>query len=109
MPDLTALEQALRAVVGDCTIGGNIATNAGGLSVVRHGMMRDQVLGLEAVLADGTTLSSMNTLIKNNTGFDLKQLFIGTEGTLGVITRAVLKLRPATPGHPPCQNCSCSL
>jgi FAD/FMN-containing dehydrogenase len=82
---------------GSCTIGGNIATNAGGLSVVRHGMMRDQVLGLEAVLADGTTLSSMNTLIKNNTGFDLKQLFIGTEGTLGVITRAVLKLRPATP------------
>ncbi len=82
---------------GSCSIGGNISTNAGGLSVLRHGMTREQVLGLEAVLADGTIVSSMNTLIKNNTGIDLKQLFIGTEGTLGVVTRAVLKLRPATP------------
>lgn len=82
---------------GSCTIGGNISTNAGGLSVLRHGMMRDQVLGLEAVLADGTVVSSMNQLIKNNTGLDLKQLFIGTEGTLGIITRAVLKVRTATP------------
>lgn len=82
---------------GSCTIGGNIATNAGGLSVLRYGMTREQVLGLEAVLADGTVLNSMNAMMKNNTGYDLKQLFIGSEGTLAVITRAVLRLRPATP------------
>jgi len=81
---------------GTCTIGGNIATNAGGLSVLRYGMMREQVLGLEAVLMDGTVLSSMNGLLKNNAGYDLKHLFIGTEGTLGVVTRAVLRLRAAT-------------
>ena len=81
---------------GSCTIGGNVSTNAGGLSVLRHGMMREQVLGLEAVLADGTVLSSMNRMLKNNAGYDLKQLFIGSEGTLGVVTRAVLRLRPAT-------------
>jgi FAD/FMN-containing dehydrogenase len=62
--------------------------------VIRYGMMRDMVLGLEAVLADGTILSSLNHLIKNNAGYDLKQLFIGSEGTLGVVTRAVLRLRP---------------
>jgi len=84
---------------GSCTIGGNISTNAGGLSVLRYGMTRDQILGLEAVLADGTVLSSMNKMIKNNTGYDLKQLFIGSEGTLGVVTRAVLRLRPDTPTH----------
>lgn len=82
---------------GSCTIGGNIATNAGGLSVLRYGMMREQVLGLEVVLADGTVVSSLNALIKNNTGVDLKQLFIGSEGTLGVVTRAVLRTRSATP------------
>jgi len=82
---------------GSCTIGGNISTNAGGLSVLRYGMTREQVLGLEAVLADGTVLSSMNALLKNNAGYDLKQLFIGSEGTLGVVTRAVLRLRPDTP------------
>ena len=82
---------------GSCTIGGNISTNAGGLSVLRYGMTRDQILGLEVVLADGTVLSSMNTMIKNNAGYDLKQLFIGSEGTLGVVTRAVLRLRPETP------------
>ena len=81
---------------GSCTIGGNIATNAGGLSVLRHGMMREQVLGLEAVLADGRVLSSMNRMLKNNAGYDLKQLFIGSEGTLGIVTRAVLRLRAAT-------------
>ncbi len=81
---------------GSCTIGGNISTNAGGLSVLRYGMTREQVLGLEVVLMDGTVLSSMNTLLKNNAGHDLKHLFIGTEGTLGVITRAVLRLRTAT-------------
>ena len=80
---------------GSCFIGGNIATNAGGNRVIRYGMMRDSVLGLEAVLADGTVLTSMNTMIKNNAGYDLKQLFIGTEGTLGIITRCVLRLREA--------------
>ncbi|MEM8816506.1 MAG: FAD-binding oxidoreductase [Pseudomonadota bacterium] len=80
---------------GSATVGGAIATNAGGNSVIRYGMMREQVLGLEAVLADGTVLSSMNRMLKNNAGYDLKQLFIGTEGTLGIVTRAVLRLRPA--------------
>jgi FAD/FMN-containing dehydrogenase len=79
---------------GSATIGGNISTNAGGNRVLRYGMMREMVLGLEAVLADGTVVTSMNRLIKNNTGYDLKQLFIGSEGTLGVVTRAVLRLRP---------------
>ncbi len=79
---------------GSATIGGNIATNAGGNSVIRYGMMREQVLGLEAVLADGTVMSSMNRMLKNNAGYDLKQLFIGTEGTLGIVTRIVLRLRP---------------
>ena len=78
---------------GSCTIGGNIATNAGGNRVIRYGMTRDMVLGLEAVLADGTVVSSMNEMIKNNAGYDLKQLFIGSEGSLGVVTRAVLRLR----------------
>lgn len=78
---------------GSCTIGGNLATNAGGNNVIRYGMAREQVLGLEAVLADGTVLSSMNQMLKNNAALDLKQLFIGSEGTLGVITRAVLRLR----------------
>lgn len=80
---------------GSATIGGGIATNAGGNSVVRFGMMRDNVLGLEAVLADGTIISSMNVLLKNNAAYDLKQLFIGSEGTLGIVTRAVLRLHPA--------------
>jgi FAD/FMN-containing dehydrogenase len=80
---------------GSCTIGGNIATNAGGNRVIRYGMTRELVLGLEIVLADGTVVSSLNTMLKNNAGYDLKQLFIGTEGTLGVITRAVLRLHPA--------------
>ena len=80
---------------GSAQIGGAISTNAGGNAVIRYGMMREQVLGLEAVLADGTIVSSMNRLLKNNAGYDLKQLFIGTEGTLGIVTRAVLRLRPA--------------
>ena len=79
---------------GSATIGGNISTNAGGNSVIRYGMTREQLLGIEAVLADGTIISSMKGVIKNNTGYDLKQLFIGSEGTLGVVTRAVLRLRP---------------
>ena len=79
---------------GSAVIGGCISTNAGGNGVIRYGMMREQVLGLEVVLADGTVLSSMNRMLKNNAGYDLKQLFIGTEGTLGIVTRAVLRLRP---------------
>jgi len=79
---------------GTAMVGGAIATNAGGNSVIRYGMMRQQVLGLEVVLADGSILSSMNTLLKNNTGYDLKQLFIGSEGTLGIVTQAVLRLQP---------------
>lgn len=81
-----------------CMLGGNVATNAGGTKVIRYGMMRDSILGLEAVLADGTLISSMNRFIKNNSGFDLKQLFIGTEGLLGIITRIVVRLsvRPKT-------------
>lgn len=79
---------------GSCTIGGNVATNAGGINVIRYGMARALVLGLEAVLPDGTVLSSMNKMLKNNAGFDLKQLFIGTEGALGIVTRVVLRLQP---------------
>ncbi|KGB59045.1 FAD-binding oxidoreductase [Sphingopyxis sp. LC363] len=78
---------------GSCQLGGNASTNAGGMRVIRYGMMREQVLGVEAVLADGRVISSLNQMIKNNTGYDLKQLFIGSEGTLGVITRLVLRLR----------------
>ncbi len=77
---------------GTCTIGGNISTNAGGVRVLRYGMMRALVLGIEAVLADGTVLKSLNRMLKNNAGYDLKQLFIGSEGTLGVVTRADLRL-----------------
>lgn len=80
---------------GSCTVGGNVATNAGGNRVIRYGMTRDHVLGLEAVLADGTIMTSLNKLLKNNAGYDLKQLFIGSEGTLGVVTRVVFRLRPA--------------
>ena len=80
------------AAEGSCTIGGNISTNAGGVAVLRYGMARDLVLGLEVVLADGRILNLLRTLRKDNTGYDLKQLFIGAEGTLGVITAATLKL-----------------
>lgn len=84
---------------GTATIGGIIATNAGGNRVMRFGMTREQVLGLEAVLADATIVSSLSKAIKNNAGYDVKQLFIGTEGTLGIITRAVLRLRPLMHSH----------
>lgn len=80
---------------GSAQVGGLVATNAGGNGVVRFGMMRENVLGLEAVLADGTVLESMNAMVKDNTGYDLKHLFFGSEGTLGVVTKAVLRLRPA--------------
>lgn len=84
---------------GSCQIGGTISTNAGGIRVIRHGVTRDNVLGLEVVLADGTVLSMLNKMTKNNTGYDLRQFFIGAEGTLGIVTRAVLKLKPSTPGR----------
>src|SRR3569832_858694 len=77
---------------GTCQIGGNLSTNAGGTSVLRYGMMRDLVLGLEVVLADGRILSTLGALRKDNTGYDIKSLFLGAEGTLGVITAASLKL-----------------
>ncbi len=77
---------------GSCNIGGNISTNAGGNEVIRFGMTRNLILGLEVVLADGTVINSLNKMLKNNAGYDLKHLFIGTEGTLGVVTRAVLRL-----------------
>jgi FAD/FMN-containing dehydrogenase len=80
---------------GSCQIGGNIGTNAGGISVLRYGNTRQLVLGLEVVLPDGTVLDSLRRLRKDNAGYDLKQLFIGAEGTLGVVTAAVLKLFPA--------------
>lgn len=79
---------------GSCTVGGNAATNAGGIRVIRYGTMRDQVLGVEAVLADGTVVSSLTRLVKNSTGLDPRFLFIGTEGTLGIITRLTLRLHP---------------
>ena len=79
---------------GSCQIGGNVSTNAGGTEVIRYGMARALVLGLEVVLADGTVVSAMNKLIKNNSGYDLKHLFIGSEGTLGIVTRVVLQLQP---------------
>lgn len=83
---------------GSCTIGGNLSTNAGGENVLRYGNTRDSVLGVKVVLADGTVLDLLRTLRKDNTGYDLKQLFIGAEGTLGVITAAALKLYPK-PGN----------
>lgn len=89
---------------GTCQVGGNIATNAGGNRVIRYGMMREQVLGLEVVLADGTVVTSLNKMLKNNAGYDIKQLFIGAEGTLGIVTRAVLRLHPA-PAQTICALC----
>src|SRR5271156_5786112 len=79
---------------GTAQIGGNLSTNAGGTAVLRYGMMRDLVLGLEVVLADGGVLSGLTSLRKDNTGYDVKSLFVGAEGTLGVITAASLKLFP---------------
>ncbi|MBM3366717.1 MAG: FAD-binding oxidoreductase [Betaproteobacteria bacterium] len=82
------------AAEGSCQIGGNLSTNAGGVNVLRFGNARDQVLGLEVVLPDGRVWNGLRSLRKDNTGYDLKQLFIGAEGTLGIITAAVLKLQP---------------
>ncbi len=79
---------------GTCQVGGNVSTNAGGNRVLRYGMARDLVLGVEAVLADGTVIDALRKVIKNNSGYDLRQLFIGAEGTLGIITGVVLRLFP---------------
>ncbi len=79
---------------GSCLIGGNLATNAGGIQVLRYGNARDMCLGLEAVMADGSILNDLNPLRKDNTGYDLRHLLIGSEGTLGIITAAALKLSP---------------
>jgi FAD/FMN-containing dehydrogenase len=87
---LLALDLGAR---GSCQIGGNLSTNAGGNRVIRYGMAREQVLGLEVVLADGTIVTSLNKMLKNNAGYDIKQVFLGAEGTLGIITRAVLRLQ----------------
>jgi FAD/FMN-containing dehydrogenase len=80
---------------GSCMLGGNLSTNAGGLNVIRYGMAREMVLGLEVVLADGRVLDTLSGLRKDNTGYDIKSLFLGAEGTLGIITAACLKLYPA--------------
>jgi FAD/FMN-containing dehydrogenase len=82
------------AAEGSCTLGGNLATNAGGVQVLRYGNARELCLGLEVVTADGSVWSALRRLRKDNTGYDLRDLFIGSEGTLGVITAAVLKLFP---------------
>lgn len=79
---------------GSCQIGGNVSTNAGGNRVLRFGMARELVLGVEAVLADGTVINALNKMIKNNAGYDLRQLFIGSEGTLGIVSAVVLRLFP---------------
>lgn len=84
---------------GTCTIGGNIATNAGGNEVIRYGMTRNLTLGLEVVLADGAVIAALNKMLKNNAGYDLKHLFIGSEGTLGIVTRATLRLFPRQEGR----------
>jgi FAD/FMN-containing dehydrogenase len=101
---LATLQQEARAVdryfplslsaEGSCQIGGNLATNAGGINVIRYGTARQQVLGLEVVLADGSIIEGLRSLHKDTAGYDLKQLFVGSEGTLGIITAATLKLYP---------------
>jgi FAD/FMN-containing dehydrogenase len=84
---------------GSCQIGGNLSTNAGGTAVLRYGVMRDLTLGVEAVLPDGRIVNQLNSLRKDNTGYDIKQWFIGAEGTLGIITAACLKLFPQPAAH----------
>jgi len=86
------LQNVLIAERDSCTLGGIVSTNAGGIRVIRYGMTRENVLGLNAVMADGTIVDASNTLMKNNAGYDLKHLFIGTEGTLGMVTSVVFKL-----------------
>jgi FAD/FMN-containing dehydrogenase len=87
------------AAKGSCTVGGNLSTNAGGTQVIRYGNMREQCLGLEVVTAEGEIWDGLRGLRKDNTGYDLRDLFVGAEGTLGVITAAVLKLHPLPVGQ----------
>ncbi|RWR09258.1 FAD-binding oxidoreductase [Sinirhodobacter populi] len=91
---------------GSCQIGGIVSTNAGGPGVIRYGMTRDNLLGLEVVLADGTVLSHLTQVAKDNTGYDLRHLFCGAEGTLGIVTRAVFRLAPPPP---PVQTALCAV
>ena len=93
---LLALDLGAR---GTCTLGGCVATNAGGLNTLRYGNAREQVLGLEVVLPDGTVWDGLRRLRKDNTGYDLKQMFIGSEGTLGIVTGVVMKLEPRPLHH----------
>lgn len=93
------------AARGSCTLGGLAATNAGGNRVLRYGPMRDSVLGVEAVLADGSIVGGLNRMRKNNAGYDLKHLFLGTEGTIGIVTRLALRLHPLTPDRA-CAACA---
>ncbi|MDC0057387.1 FAD-binding oxidoreductase [Alphaproteobacteria bacterium] len=79
---------------GSCLIGGNIATNAGGINALKYGSMRDNLIGIEVILADGSLVNSMSSMKKNNTGYDLINIFCGSEGTLGIITKAILKIYP---------------
>ena len=88
-----------------CTIGGNISTNAGGSSVLKYGMTRDLVLGLEIVLPNGKILNGLREIKKDNRGYDLKHIFIGSEGTLGIITSAVLKVFPQPKKKNHCNGC----
>ena len=92
--DVDRLYPQLLPSEGTCTIGGNLSTNAGGTAALAYGIARSHALGLEVVLADGRVLNNLNKLKKDNTGYDLKNLFIGAEGTLGIITAAVLRLIP---------------
>src|SRR5690606_14192218 len=87
------------AAEGSCTVGGNLATNAGGTQVLRYGTMRDLVLGLEVVTPQGEIWHGLRGLRKDNTGYDLRNLYIGSEGTLGFITAATLKLYPLPVAH----------
>jgi FAD/FMN-containing dehydrogenase len=87
------------AAKGSCTVGGNLSTNAGGVQVIRYGNMREQCLGMEVVTAEGEVWDGLRGLRKDNTGYDLRDLFVGAEGTLGVITAAVLKLQPLPAGQ----------
>ena len=93
-PQADRLYPQLLPSEGSCTIGGNLSTNAGGIAALAYGIARSHALGLEVVLADGRVLRDLNKLKKDNTGYDLKNLFIGAEGTLGIITAAVLRLIP---------------
>src|SRR3546814_16232940 len=90
---------------GTCRIGGNVSTNAGGINVLRYGMTRELVFGLEVVLPDGSIFDGLSTMRKDNRGIDLKQIFIGAEGTLGIITAVSIKLTPSPDQPAPAPLC----